>query len=137
MIKLTRVDDAFRLKVTNERGDITYTDGSAAIGAGEDGFRPMEMLLVSLAGCSAIDIINVLKKQRQKIDDFSMEIDGDKKEGTPSPYTAIRVKFLLKGEIKPEKMDKAIELTRTKYCSVYFSLHPEIDISFDYEINVN
>lgn len=134
MIKMKRVDDAFRLEASNERGDITYTDGSASIGAGENGFRPMEMLLVSLAGCSAIDVINVLKKQRQKITDFSIEIDGDKVDGVPSPWKAIRLKFIIGGDIKAEKVDKAIELTKGKYCSVYFSLHPDIDVSYSYEL---
>ena len=92
------------------------------------------MLLVSLAGCSAIDMINVLKKQRQKITDFDIEIDGDRKEGTPAPYTAIRVKFLIAGEVKSNKVEKAIELTKGKYCSVYFSLHPDIEVTYSYEI---
>ncbi|MEL6124503.1 MAG: OsmC family protein, partial [Bacteroidota bacterium] len=91
MITLKRVDDAFRLEARNDRGDVTYTDGSAAIGAGENGFRPMELLLVSLAGCSAIDVINVLSRQRQTIDDFQMTIDGDRVDGTPSPWKAIRI----------------------------------------------
>lgn len=133
-INLTRVDDAFRFKATNERGDVVHTDGSPAIGAGENGWRPMEMLLISLAGCSAIDVISVLKKQRQVIEDFQIEIDGDKKEGVPSPYTAIRVHYIVKGNIKTSKIEKAIELTKTKYCSVYFSLHPDIEVSYTYEI---
>lgn len=133
-INLTRVDDAFRLKATNERGDIVHTDGSPAIGAGENGWRPMEMLLVSLAGCSAIDVISILTKQRQTIEDFQIEVDGDKKDGIPSPYTAIRVHYLLKGKIKEAKMEKALELTKGKYCSVYFSLHPDIEVSYTYEI---
>lgn len=134
MIKLKRVDDAFRLEATNDRGDIAYTDGSVAIGAGGNGFRPMEMLLVSLAGCSAIDIISVLKKQRQTITDFQIEVDGDKVEGVPSPYKSIRVKFILAGDIKASKVEKAIELTKGKYCSVYFSLNPNIDVSYTYEL---
>ncbi len=133
-INLKRVDDNFRLLATSDRGDTVYTDGSAKIGASEQGWRPMEMLLVSLAGCSAIDIISILKKQRQTIDDFQIEIDGDRKEGTPAPYTAIRIHFIMSGKIKETKMDKAIELTISKYCSVYFSLHPDIDVKYTYEI---
>ena len=134
-INLRRVDDAFRLEATNHRGDVMYTDGSVDIGAGENGWRPMETLLISLAGCSAIDVISILKKQRQTIEDFQIEIDGDKKTGgPPTPYSAIRVHYKLKGAIKSAKMEKAIELTRGKYCSVYFSLHPDIDVSYTYEI---
>jgi len=133
-INLKRVDDNFRLLATNSRGDTVHTDGTAKIGASEMGWRPMEMLLISLAGCSAIDVISILKKQRQVIEDFEIDIDGDRKEGTPAPYTAIRLHFILKGEIKEKKMDKAIELTISKYCSVYFSLHPDIDVKYTYEI---
>ena len=134
-INLKRADDAFRLEATNERGDIMYTYGSASIGAGENGWRPMETLLISLAGCSAIDVISILMKQRQKITDFQIEIDGDKRaDGPPTPFTAIRVHYKLKGSIKSAKMEKAIDLTKGKYCSVYFSLHPDIDVSYTYEI---
>ncbi len=135
MIKLKRVDDAFKLEATNERGDVIHTDGSAAIGAGEDGFRPMEMLLVSLAGCSAIDIISILKKQRQKITEFNIDIDGDRVEGTPAPFKAIRLHFVISGQVKDAKVEKAIELTKSKYCSVFFSLHPDINVSYTYNIN--
>ena len=133
-INLKRVDDNFRLLATSARGDTVYTDGSAKIGASEQGWRPMEMLLVSLAGCSAIDVVSILKKQRQTIDDLQIEIDGDRREGTPAPYESIRIHFILSGKIKDSKMEKAIELTVTKYCSVYFSLHPDIDVKYTYEI---
>ena len=65
-IKLTRIDEEYKLKATNESGEITFVDGSLALGASQTAFRPMQMLLVSLAGCSAIDVINILKKQRRK-----------------------------------------------------------------------
>jgi putative redox protein len=134
-ITLKRIDEHFKLEATNERGDIMHTNGSPGIGAEGTGFRPMETLLISLAGCSAIDIINVLNKSRQKIESFEMKISGTKREGIPSPYETIDVLFILQGKIKEDKMQKAIELTRTKYCSVYFSLHPDIEVSFRYEIN--
>ncbi len=133
-IELKRVDDAFRLHATNERGDSLHSDGSAAIGAGEQGWRPMELLLVSLAGCSSIDIISVLKKQRQDVTDIKIDVSGTKKDGIPSPYETINVHFTVTGAVKESKMEKAIELTKGKYCSVYFSLHPDIDVSYTYTL---
>lgn len=133
-ILLERVDEAFRLKASNDRGDIVYSDGSAKIGAGENGWRPMEMLLVSLAGCSSIDVISILKKQRQVIDSFKMEVSGVRVEGIPSPYKSITIHFLVSGKIKEEKMEKAIALTKGKYCSVYFSLHPDIEVNYTFSI---
>ena len=133
-IELLRVDDAFRLEAKNSRGDILYSDGSASIGAGEDGWRPMELLLVSLAGCSSIDVISILKKQRQKVDKFSIEVSGTRKDGVPAPYETINVHFKVKGEVKESKLEKALELTKGKYCSVYFSLHPDIEVTYSYSL---
>ncbi len=131
-ITLKRVDDQFRLEATNTRGDVMYTNASPDLGAEGDGWRPMEALLVSLAGCSAIDIINVLKKQRQQIDTFEVKISGIKRQGTPSPYESIEIIYIIGGKVKEDKMIKAIELTKGKYCSVYFSLHPDIDVAYKY-----
>ena len=133
-IHLNRIDDAFRMEATNGRGDKLFADGTAKIGASEQGWRPMELLLVSLAGCSAIDVISVLKKQRQIIESFGIEISGKRKDGVPAPYTSIDVCFIASGKIKEEKMAKALELTKGKYCSVYFSLHPDIDVNYTYRI---
>lgn len=133
-IQLNRVDSAFRMKAHNERGDLLYTDGSEAIGASARGWRPMELLLASLAGCSVIDIISVLKKQRQDVKDIKIDVSGTKRDGIPSPYETINVHFTVSGQVKETKMEKAIELTKGKYCSVYFSLHPEIVVSYTYDI---
>ena len=64
MIKIKRIDDAYRLEATNERGNKAYTDGSPSIGGSNSEFRPMELLLVSVAGCSAIDVISIMKKTK-------------------------------------------------------------------------
>jgi len=133
-IELKRIDEAFRLLASNERGDTLYSDGSAQIGASEQGWRPMELLLVSLAGCSSIDIISVLKKQRQDVKDLKIDVSGTKRDGIPSPYETINVHFTVTGDVKDSKMQKAIELTKGKYCSVYFSLHPDIDVSYSYTL---
>ncbi len=134
VLNIERIDDAYKLKANNESGDVTFMDGSQKIGGSESAFRPMQMLLASLAGCSAIDVISILKKQRQRIDDFQMKMTGDRVDGVPAPFKAINVHFILKGKIKEAKLEKAIELAETKYCSVYFSLHPDIDIRYTYDL---
>lgn len=135
VINIDRIDDQYKLEATNESGEVLYMDGSKSLGASESAFRPMQTLLASLAGCSAIDVISILKKGRQRIDDFKMRMTGERVPGAvPAPFTAINVHFILKGKIKPEKIEKAMELAQSKYCSVYFSLHPDIDISYTYEL---
>ena len=134
-VSVKRIDEAYKMEVTNETGEIMYMDGSKALGASETAFRPMQLLLTSLGGCSAIDIINVLTRGRQRIDSFEMKLTGDRVDGTPSPFTKMNVHFILTGKIKEEKLLKAIELAETKYCSVYFSLNSDIDISYTYDLN--
>ena len=135
IVNINRIDDLYKLEATNESGEVLYMDGSKSLGAGETAFRPMQTLLASLAGCSAIDVISILKKGRQRIDDFKMRMTGEREPGAvPAPFTAINVHFILTGKIKPEKIEKAMELAQTKYCSVYFSLHPNIDITYTYEL---
>ncbi len=134
-IKLERIDNAFRMEASNSRRDLLYCDGSAKIGGSEQGWRPMELLLVSLAGCSSIDVINILRKQRQDIENMTVSISGQRKEGIPSPYESIDVHFEMTGNIRDSKLEKALELTKNKYCSVYFSLHPDILVKYTYSIN--
>lgn len=134
-INIKRIDEAFKLEATNERGDIVHTDGSPAIGGSNSAFRPMELLLVSLAGCSAIDVINIMNKQKQVIEDFQMEITGERIDGTPAPFKMIDVHFLIKGEIKPNRLNKAMQLTKDKYCSVLHTLRPDVEVIYRYTLS--
>lgn len=133
-IKLHREEGLFNLLHTNERGFTITTDASPNIGGDNNGFRPMELLLSGLASCSAIDIINILNKQKQTISDFSVDISGDRADGTPSPFKKIDVHFDISGEVDENKLVRAIDLTKDKYCSVRFSLHPDIVINYTYTL---
>jgi putative redox protein len=134
-IKIKRIDNAFKLEAINERGNVVHTDANPEIGGSNSAFRPMEMLLVSLAGCSAIDVINILNRQKQTITDFQMEIIGDRTGGIPSPFNKIDIHFTLTGDIKSNKLEKALQLTQEKYCSVLHSLKSDIDINYHYKLN--
>jgi putative redox protein len=84
---------------------------------------PMQMLLMGLGGCSGIDVVSILKKQRQTVEGFRMIIDGEREKGVePSLWTDIKVIFELKGRIDPEKARRACELSMEKYCSVAATL---------------
>ena len=134
-ITINRIDKAFKLEAINSRGIKAYTDGDPGIGGSDSAFRPMETLLLGLAGCSAIDVINILNRQRQQIDDFKMDVKGDRHEGIPSPFRKIDVYFKLKGDIEENKLKRALKLTQEKYCSVLFSLNKEIEINYHYSLN--
>lgn len=119
-ISLKRIDDAFNFEAKNEDGKIVLMDAAEKIGGKNRGVRPTQMLLMALAGCSAIDIINILKKQRQQIDDFQAEVDGQQEDlkDAAKVFTDIHVVFRLRGNIESEKAKRAVELSMEKYCSV-------------------
>lgn len=98
-------------------------------------FRPMELLLTSLASCSAIDIENILRKQKVNFSDFQIEALGVRAKTIPAVFTKIDLQISLSGNINENKLKKAIDLTIEKYCSVYRLLHKEIEINYTYSIN--
>lgn len=133
-ITVQRIDDAYKMEATNETGETILMDGSKSLGASESAFRPMQVLLTSLAGCTSIDVINMLNKMRQRLDDFKVIVTSERTGGIPSPFTKINLHFVFKGNIKEQKIESALEKSHTKYCSVYFSLNPNIDITNTYEL---
>lgn len=100
------------------------------------GASPMELLLMGVGGCSAVDIIGILKKQRQKITSYKIDVIGERKEEKDAkPFKAITVFIYLEGEIESIKAKKAAALSFGKYCSVSLTLEPVVAI--DYQIVVN
>lgn len=102
--------------------------------SGNHGFRPMQLLLSSLAGCMSIDIQLILKKQRQEVQLFSVQVAAERATAQPAVFTQIKMHFTLTGQVLPKKLEQAIRLSEEKYCSVYHSLHPNISIQSDYTI---
>ncbi|QTN38289.1 OsmC family protein [Cryomorphaceae bacterium] len=106
----------------------------ALSGADAAGFRPMELLLTSLAGCMSIDVLNILKKRKQEVTSFKASAEGERTTEPPNAFTSIRVEFEFGGDLDREKVAKAIDLSAEKYCSVYHSLSPSIEISFHFTL---
>ncbi len=134
-IELVRVDDAFHFEALGTSGVAQHIDAATNIGGHNAGARPMEMLLMGLAGCSAIDVILILKKQKQVIDDFRLKVDGMReKDATPAPFKKIHITYLLKGQLDADKVKRAIDLSMDKYCSATAQLRPSAEITYSFEI---
>ena len=133
-IKLNRLNDDFLFECINDQGNSILLDNTTLPGA--KGVSPMQAVLMAVAGCSGIDLVSILKKQRQQIDTFFAEVEGERVQvDEAKPFKSIKVKFFLEGEIDPKKAKKAGELSFEKYCSVSKTLEPNVQIS--YEVSVN
>jgi len=137
-ITISRLDDAYNLKAANESGKSVLMDASPEIGGGNNGLRPMQLLISALGGCSTIDIISILKKQRQDLHDIKVELEAEReKDKKPSLFTKIKVHFILSGNIDQKKAKKAVELSMEKYCSVSRILEKSATIKYSFEIQTD
>lgn len=134
-INLERKDNDFHFVTTNERGHEVHIDHKGK-GGDAKGSSPMELLLMGVAGCSAIDVVSILKKQRQEITSYKADVRGNRIEGQDaSPFTDIYVTVFLEGDIKPEKAKRATKLSFEKYCSVSKTLEPTAKIHYNVVLN--
>jgi putative redox protein len=126
------------MEATNEEGGLIRMDGSRSIGGLEGGFSPMQLLLAGVGGCSAIDIIGILKKQRQDLQDLIVEVEGDRQSKDEySEFKTIHIKFIFTGDLNKSKVERAINLSLNKYCSVSKTLEKTSEITHSYEIKTN
>jgi len=122
-IQLSRTHGDFGFEATDESGHSIKMDSSPESGGLNYGVRPMQTLLMGLGGCSAIDVISILKKQRQDVVDYKMTISGEREKGKePSLWQTINVEFHLYGTIDEDKASRAVDLSINKYCSVAATL---------------
>lgn len=109
-------------------------DGPAVVldsSDGGSGASPMQLVLMGVAGCTAIDVVVIMKKKRAKISRFEIVVNGDQAEDHPRRYTKITVEYILYGNgIKPKAVEQAITLSETKYCSAIASLNSVFEHSF-------
>lgn len=134
-IELKRIGEPYHFELANQNGNTVHIDASPQIGGTDKGVRPMELLLMSLAGCISIDVINILRKQRFSILDYRVSVDGDRETGKDANlFTDIVINFFLKGDVEEDKLIRAIELSLEKYCSVAKTLEKTANISYKYNI---
>jgi putative redox protein len=109
---------------------VLETDSSRASAA-----TPMELLLVALGGCTAVDVISILKKKREHVTDYRVEVRGERRDEHPRAYKRIEVRHVVRGRgISERSVASAIELSETKYCSVAATLRPGVELLTSYEI---
>lgn len=137
-VVLNRLDQDFHFEAKGSSPIPVHIDAAEGIGGHNAGARPMELLLMGLGGCTAIDVILILKKQRQVVEDFQIRVSGDREkiEGTEkTPFRQINIQFELKGQIDGNKALKAIQMSMDKYCSATAQLEPSATITHTLVLN--
>lgn len=97
------------------------------------GQKPSDLLLISAASCAMYDVLAILKKQREPLISLEVLCEGEQLNDPPYKFTKIHLKYLIRGEVAAEKLERAINLSQDKYCSVLATLRPSVEITSDYE----
>lgn len=129
-VKLKRLRGAL-FEATNAGGQTALIDGPPDLGGQGEGVRPMEALLMALAGCSAMDVIHILEKQQKEpLADLDVSVRGLRADAVPAVYTDIALAFEASGPVDPHKFERAVKLSMEKYCSVAKMLQPSATITY-------
>ncbi|MGO9324766.1 MAG: OsmC family protein [Terracidiphilus sp.] len=127
-IRLVQTGPA-KFVASNAAGATGVIDAPADLGGEHAGLRPMETLLSALAGCSAMDVLHIMKKQRQKLERLEVEVEAERADAIPAVFTKIHLRFKAHGAVDLKKLEKAVALSVEKYCSVSKMLEPTVEIT--------
>ncbi len=126
-IRVRHTDGAFGFEAVNARGNTVAIDTAPEQGGGGAGASPMELLATAVAACSGMDVADILRKARQRVETFEMEVEGTRPEGVvPRPFTHLHVTYHFTGDVAPPHARRAVDLGLRKYCSVAESLDKNI-----------
>ena len=119
----------------SETGHTVIMDGSPEFGGKNQGARPMELLLLGMGGCTAFDVVLILRKARQDISDCVVQLEATRAETEPKVFTKIHVHFVVSGKgLSEKRVERAVELSSEKYCSASIMLGKTAEITHDFEI---
>lgn len=133
-VSLKRQTKPFHFEAKGDSNIAINIDASPEVGGHNLGARPMELVLMGLGGCASIDLGLILSKQKQELNDYSVRINAIRKTNTAKEFETINMHFELIGDLDKTKVERALELTFTKYCSVAISLSEKIKINYTYTI---
>lgn len=120
---------------TADSGFSVPLGANPSVGGDDDGFRPMELLAVGLAGCTAMDVISILQKKRQSVTEFEVRVQAERADEHPRTFTNIQIEYLITGKhVEEAAVERAIELSETKYCPAQAMFKKVVPITSSYQI---
>jgi len=130
-VELVWQSDGLRFQGTAGENEVAL---SGADDPPDAGAGPMDLLLLAVGGCTGMDVVSILRKMRQPLEGFRLEVRGERAEEHPRLYTSIEVVYHLKGDLDEERVRRAIELSETRYCSVEATLRERVPVSSRYVV---
>ncbi len=136
-IEVNQADESYAFEAKDSNGHLTRMDAAVETGGHNSGTRPMQTVLMALGGCSGIDIVSILKKQRQETGDIKMVITGEReKDKEPALWKYVHIQFQFTGNVDEAKARKACALSMDKYCSVAATLRAA-GCTIEWDITIN
>lgn len=136
IITLDRVGEPCHFEARNESGNVVHIDTTPEKGGTGNGPGPMQLVAMGLGGCSAMDIVTILSKQRQEIESMSIQVDAERAtDEVPAVFKEIHLHYALGGNLDADKVRRAIELSLDKYCSVSRMIEKTATITYSYSVN--
>ena len=129
-VKLRRISGSL-FEAKNAAGNVSFIDGPESVGGKNAAIRPMENVLVALAGCSAVDVLLILQKGRHDIDDLDIAVKGERTDSVPAVFESIHLAFTASGSFNDAQLERACALSMEKYCSVATMLAPTVRITHE------
>ncbi len=123
--------DGLRFEVSDENKHSFVIDTKQEIGGNETGFQPVDLILVSLGGCMALDMVSILKKKRTDLKTMEVTIEGERADEHPKRYTKINIKINVNKEVSQADAQRSFELSRDKYCSILSTLQIPPEVKFE------
>ena len=125
----------FGFKALDKEGETVAVSAGATLEEGNAGLSPMQLFLTALGGCMSIDVMLLLKKKKQEVTDYQVDIKTERVDGVPSVFSKIHLTVVVEGIVGEEKLKQSIALSRDKLCSVYKMISKEVEVVFAYKLN--
>ncbi|MFZ2488044.1 MAG: OsmC family protein [Anaerolineae bacterium] len=133
-VSVTWQHEDLLLEAENETGNQITLDAAAAVGGKNRGARPLQLLLAGLAGCTAMDVLSILQKKREPVQDFRVIVTGEQADSHPRVFTSMHIEYIVTGDVSEQALQRAISLSENIYCPAQAMLRHAAPITSSYQI---
>ena len=133
-VSVTWQHEDLLLEAENDTGNKITLDSSTGVGGKNRGARPLQLMLISLAGCTSMDVLSILQKKREPVQDFQVIVTAEQAESHPKVFTSMHIEYVITGDVSEKAVQRAIDLSENIYCPAQAMLRPAATITSSYRI---